>query len=154
MANPSKDQSSQTANEGRDSVDQTAANKPARSTSNRGFASMDRERQREIASLGGRAAHERGTAHEFDSAEARAAGRKGGEAVSQNREHMAQIGRKGGENSRGGARKNSASQLRNANTDVAAIDVDQPSPDDNDTNNLHLNSVQPRTRPMGQNSTR
>ena len=45
----------------------------------RGFASMDPERQREIASQGGRAAHERGTAHEFDSVEARAAGRKGGE---------------------------------------------------------------------------
>ncbi|HEY8380228.1 MAG TPA: KGG domain-containing protein, partial [Nannocystis sp.] len=45
---------------------------------------------------GGRAAHEKGTAHEFDSEEARAAGRKGGEVVSQNREHMAEIGAKGG----------------------------------------------------------
>ena len=68
-------------------------------TSNRGFASMDPERQREIASEGGKAAHEKGTAHEFDSEEARAAGRKGGEAVSQNREHMAEIGRKGGQSS-------------------------------------------------------
>lgn len=42
----------------------------------RGFAAMDPERQREIASEGGRAAHEQGTAHEFDSEEARAAGRK------------------------------------------------------------------------------
>ena len=66
-------------------------------TSHRGFASMDPERQREIASEGGRAAHEQGTAHEFDSEEARAAGRKGGEAVSRNREHMAEIGRKGGQ---------------------------------------------------------
>lgn len=48
--------------------------------SNRGFASMPRERQREIASLGGRAAHRDGTAHEFTPEEARAAGRKGGEA--------------------------------------------------------------------------
>ena len=48
--------------------------------SNRGFASMPQERQREIASLGGRAAHRDGTAHEFTSEEARAAGRKGGEA--------------------------------------------------------------------------
>lgn len=48
--------------------------------SNRGFASMAPERQREIASLGGRAAHRDGTAHEFTSEEARAAGRKGGEA--------------------------------------------------------------------------
>jgi general stress protein YciG len=44
----------------------------------RGFASMDRERQREISSQGGKAAHQKGTAHEFDSNEAREAGRKGG----------------------------------------------------------------------------
>lgn len=48
--------------------------------SKRGFASMDENKQREIASKGGKAAHEKGTAHEFDSAEAREAGRKGGEA--------------------------------------------------------------------------
>lgn len=49
-------------------------------TSKRGFASMDRDKQREIASKGGKAAHAKGTAHEFDSEEAREAGRKGGEA--------------------------------------------------------------------------
>jgi general stress protein YciG len=48
--------------------------------SKRGFASMDEDKQREIASKGGKAAHEKGTAHEFDSEEAREAGRKGGEA--------------------------------------------------------------------------
>ena len=47
---------------------------------NRGFASMDRTKQREIASKGGRAAHKKGTAHEWTSAEAREAGRKGGTA--------------------------------------------------------------------------
>lgn len=47
---------------------------------NRGFAGMDPAKQREIASKGGKAAHEKGTAHEFTSEEARAAGRKGGEA--------------------------------------------------------------------------
>src|SRR5262245_46242180 len=46
----------------------------------RGFASMDRHKQREIASKGGKAAHEKGTAHEWSSDEARAAGRKGGMA--------------------------------------------------------------------------
>lgn len=71
--------------------------------SNRGFASMDRSKQKEIASKGGKAAHAKGTAHEFDSGEARDAGRKGGLAVSQNREHMAKIGRRGGE-ARGAAR--------------------------------------------------
>ena len=69
--------------------------------SERGFASMDPERQREIASNGGRAAHERGTAHEFTSEEAREAGRKGGEAVSRDRQHMAEIGREGGKASGG-----------------------------------------------------
>lgn len=68
----------------------------------RGFAAMDTAKQREIASKGGKAAHEKGTAHEFTPEEAREAGRKGGEAVSQNREHMAAIGRKGGESSHGG----------------------------------------------------
>lgn len=65
----------------------------------RGFAAMDAAKQREIASKGGKAAHQKGTAHEFTPEEARAAGRKGGEIVSQNREHMAAIGRKGGESS-------------------------------------------------------
>lgn len=48
--------------------------------SNRGFASMDDEQQRRIASEGGKAAHRSGNAHEFDSKEARDAGRKGGQA--------------------------------------------------------------------------
>ena len=46
----------------------------------RGFASMDRSKQREIASKGGKAAHQKGTAHEWTSDEAREAGRKGGMA--------------------------------------------------------------------------
>ena len=45
----------------------------------RGFASMSAEKQREIASKGGRAAHEKGTAHEWTADEARNAGRKGGQ---------------------------------------------------------------------------
>ncbi|HZI43413.1 MAG TPA: KGG domain-containing protein [Gemmatimonadaceae bacterium] len=77
--------------------------------SNRGFASMDRGKQREIASKGGKAAHAKGTAHEFDSDEARNAGRKGGQAVSRNREHMAMIGRRGGE-ARGHSRTRTPAQ--------------------------------------------
>jgi uncharacterized protein len=46
----------------------------------RGFASMDRSKQREIASKGGKAAHQKGTAHEWTSEEAREAGRRGGMA--------------------------------------------------------------------------
>src|SRR6266496_963916 len=45
----------------------------------RGFASLSPEKQREIASKGGRAAHEKGTAHEWTADEARTAGRKGGQ---------------------------------------------------------------------------
>lgn len=60
---------------------QNQANNPQntpRTTSARGFASMDQEKQRRIASLGGKAAHASGNAHEFDSKEAAEAGRKGG----------------------------------------------------------------------------
>ena len=53
-------------------------NEPVRKQ-RRGFASMSAEKQREIASKGGRAAHEKGTAHEWSSDEARTAGRKGGQ---------------------------------------------------------------------------
>jgi uncharacterized protein len=49
-------------------------------TEDRGFASMERIKQREIASKGGKAAHQKGTAHEWTSEEAREAGRKGGMA--------------------------------------------------------------------------
>lgn len=65
--------------------DHQAGNNQVKRSSNRGFASMDPQRQREIASEGGRAAHERGTAHEFTSEEAREAGRKGGQARAENR---------------------------------------------------------------------
>jgi general stress protein YciG len=75
----------------------------------RGFAAMDPERQREIASKGGRIAHLRGNAHEFTSEEAREAGRKGGQAVSKDRKHMARIGRLGGE-ARGHGRSGSGEE--------------------------------------------
>lgn len=69
----------------------------------RGFASMDATKQREIASKGGKAAHQKGTAHEFDSEEAREAGRKGGKAAHEkgtahefDSEEAREAGRKGG----------------------------------------------------------
>jgi general stress protein YciG len=58
---------------------------------------MNPEKQREIASKGGQAAHRKGTAHEFTPEEAREAGRLGGKTVGENRDHMAAIGRKGGQ---------------------------------------------------------
>lgn len=60
-------------------------------TSNRGFASMDPERQREIASEGGKAAHQKGTAHEFTSEEARRAG-----SMSHGNRQSAQAGARAG----------------------------------------------------------
>jgi len=52
----------------------------------RGFASMDRNKQRDIASKGGKAAHQKGSAHEWTSDEAREAGRKGGMASHRHKE--------------------------------------------------------------------
>jgi len=74
----------------------------------RGFASMSPDKQREIASKGGRAAHEKGTAHEWTPDEARAAGRKGGQI------------------SRGGRGRltNSATDIDNAST--APVTVMEP----------------------------
>ena len=78
----------------------------------RGFAAMDRAKQREIASKGGKAAHEKGTAHEFTPEQARAAGRKGGQAAHRKgtaheftRQEAQAAGRKGGLSSRNRARK-------------------------------------------------
>ena len=87
------------------------------STSKRGFASMDPGKQKEIASKGGRAAHAKGTAHEFTSDEARVAGRKGGEAVSRDRAHMSAIGREGG-HSRGRTRQAQGSQGMGGGADL------------------------------------
>jgi general stress protein YciG len=60
-------------------------------TENRGFASMDRATQRAIASKGGKAAHQKGTAHEWTSAEAREAGRKGGAASHRRRQERVAV---------------------------------------------------------------
>src|SRR6266545_7163436 len=96
------------------------------STRNRGFASMDSERQREIARKGGRAAHEKGKAHEFTPDEARQAGRKGGEKVSVNRQHMAEIGRRGGKSS--AERRRTVSQERRS---TEAQGPETPAPESN-----------------------
>jgi len=78
--------------------------------SNRGFAAMDREKQRQIASMGGKAAHAKGAAHEFTSAEAREAGRKGGL------------------NSHG--RKNAAAAAQNGSGNTAQPQMNQAAPQD------------------------
>ena len=72
----------------------------------RGFASMDRAKQREIASKGGKAAHQKGTAHEWTSDEAREAGRKGGMASHRRRKEM--DGQGGSDTETGGSAERSA----------------------------------------------
>jgi len=69
----------------------------------RGFAGMDQQKQREIASKGGKAAHAKGTAHKFTPEEAAEAGRKGGKAAHAkgtahefSSQEAAEAGRKGG----------------------------------------------------------
>jgi general stress protein YciG len=64
----------------------------------RGFASMDRSKQRDIASKGGKAAHQKGTAHEWTSEEAREAGRKGGMASHRRKQEQQTPEGSGGEN--------------------------------------------------------
>jgi general stress protein YciG len=78
----------------------------------RGFASMDRAKQREIASKGGKAAHQKGTAHEWTSEEARDAGRKGGIASHRRRREQMGLGGSNGSTAddRGGAAENRGTQ--------------------------------------------
>ncbi|MDB5960468.1 MAG: hypothetical protein JWP59_1762 [Massilia sp.] len=73
------------------------------STKNRGFASMDPARQREIASEGGKAAHQKGTAHEFTSEEARRAG-----SMSHGNRQSSETSTRGGSSSGSGGGKGSA----------------------------------------------
>ncbi|MBS8241509.1 stress-induced protein [Marinobacter lipolyticus] len=75
----------------------------------RGFASMDEDKQQDIARKGGKAAHEQGSAHEFDSEEARQAGKKGGKVAHESgnahefdSEEAREAGKKGGQQSRKG----------------------------------------------------
>lgn len=76
---------------------------------NRGFGSMDEEKQKNIASKGGKSAHAQGQAHEFDSEEAREAGEKGGKVAHEtgnahefDSEEARKAGKKGGRQSQGG----------------------------------------------------
>ena len=86
---------------------------PQRTRSNRGFASMDREKQKEIASKGGKAAHAKGTAHEFDSGEARGHSRA---------RSAAQTNTGGAEPASSGAMQNSQRPLGSGSDRQVAID--------------------------------
>ena len=87
----------------------------------RGFARMDEQKKREIASKGGKAAHQKGTAHEFTPEEARIAGRKGGQEAHQRGtahqftpEEAREAGRKGGQSAH--AARTAGEENRTLNT--------------------------------------
>ena len=84
----------------------------------RGFASMDRAKQREIASKGGKAAHQKGTAHEWTSEEARDAGRKGGLASHKRRREQMMTG---------GASSDNANDMSSERTDTFDEGGNEPS---------------------------
>ena len=86
----------------------------------RGFASMDRAKQREIASKGGKAAHQKGTAHEWTSEEARDAGRKGGLASHKRRREQMMTGG-------GGASSENANDMSSERTDTFDEGGNEPS---------------------------
>ena len=83
----------------------------------RGFASMDRNKQRDIASKGGKAAHQKGTAHEWTSEEAREAGRKGGMASHRRKQQQQQTNEANDQSPMGSAPENE--QMRDQ---AAAVD--------------------------------
>lgn len=99
----------------------------------RGFAAMDPEKQRMIASKGGKAAHAKGTAHEFTPEEARAAGRKGGQAAHAKGtahqftpEEARAAGRKGGQNAHQRAMSGAAQTSRSLGSN-GVIEPEPPS---------------------------
>ena len=85
----------------------------------RGFAAMNPDAHRELARAGGIAAHATGLAHSFTSEQARDAGKKGGAMTASNREHMAEIGRKGGF-ARKGYRREQSQTVANVETEAGS----------------------------------
>jgi general stress protein YciG len=104
--------------------------------SNRGFAGMDAEKQRQIASKGGKAAHAKGTAHKFTPAEAREAGRKGGQAAHQKGtaheftpEEAREAGRKGGLRAhRNGERVTTGAEHETTSAPLSPVPPPPPAP--------------------------
>ena len=84
----------------------------------RGFASMDRAKQREIASKGGKAAHQKGTAHEWTSEEARDAGRKGG--LASHRRRREQMLASGGSSSVEDRDMSGSERIENRSSDISS----------------------------------
>jgi general stress protein YciG len=84
---------------------------------------MDRAKQREIASKGGKAAHQKGTAHEWTSEEAREAGRKGGQASHRRRQQQNETGSRS-ENSPSENDDNMAAQERSTMSERGSVDED------------------------------
>jgi len=94
----------------------------------RGFASMDRAKQREIASKGGKAAHQKGTAHEWTSEEARDAGRKGGIASHQRRREQVGGPNSEADDTQAGVASNDS--MRNSSSSESSSSMDDWSRDE------------------------
>lgn len=95
-ASPRSHRNAPTTNQGAHGMSEPTSPETQPEKRPRGFAAMDKTRQRQLASLGGKTAHERGRGRRFTSEEASDAGRKGGRIVSQDRDHMSRIGARGG----------------------------------------------------------
>lgn len=89
-----------------------------------GFARVPKETLRQWASLGGKVAQHNRSAHRFTSETARAAGKRGGEAIAKDREHMRELGRRGGA-ARANARK--AAQATQTEMPADTDHTDEPS---------------------------
>ena len=102
----------------------------------RGFASMDRGKRREIASKGGKAAHQKGTAHEWTSEEAREAGRKGG--MASHRRKQQQDPQEPGEGDMGG------SPIGDLSHGSSEMGIDMTESDGRDTSVMPVDDEQTR----------
>lgn len=83
---------------------------PVKQSAPRGFASMDDERRKVVAQMGGKRAHELGHAHRFTAETARQAGLLGGKSVAMDAEHMRKIGQRGGWNAKGKHKRRSPTE--------------------------------------------
>lgn len=95
-----------------------------------GFAALSAAERRRLASKGGKAAHANGQAHEFTPAEARAAGSKGGVAVSKDRAYMSELGRRGGHARAEKLRQHEGQRARDDTAPDSTERSAKPEPDD------------------------
>lgn len=86
----------------------------------KGFAAMTRAKRQELASKGGLKVQASGKAHKWNSAEAQAAGTRGGQETARDKKHMSEIGKKGGRNSAAKKKGNHAGKTQNTASNVVS----------------------------------